>query len=314
MDCNKLGFPVLHYLTEFAQTYIPWVGDAIQPSHPLSSPFPPAFNLSQHQGLFQWASSSHQVAKVLWWWRLTSPKSAGWAGKFWRSSALVWTFVHPPPQLICWNPNASWGGVRRWSLREWLGLEGRALANALRKRLSAPLSPLLPLGIQWEVCTPEENPHLTALALWSWPSSSRTVRKKFLLFIILWYFIMVAWMDQDTQEELRLQFKSPGRIPPCSGGCWRRKWLPAPVFLPGRSHGQGNLWGCNPWGRKSWTWLSDCTTTMGEVRLVVCSSLQLIGWGSLKLWGTICFTPKSPISIYISSQNTFPETSRLMFD
>ena len=43
----------------------PWVGDAIQPSHPLSSPFPPTLNLSQHQGLFKWVSSSHQVAKVL---------------------------------------------------------------------------------------------------------------------------------------------------------------------------------------------------------------------------------------------------------
>ena len=102
-------------------------------------------------------------------------------------------------------------------------------------------------------------------------------------FIILWCFVMVAWVDQDTQEEPRLQFKSPGRIPPCSGGCWRRKWLPAPVFLPARSHGQGNLWGCNPWGRESWTWLSDWTMTTGEVRLVVCPSLQLIGWGSLKL-------------------------------
>ena len=59
------GFPVLHYLPEFAQTYIHWVSDAIQPSPSLSPPSPPAFNLSQHQGLFQWVGSSHQVAKVL---------------------------------------------------------------------------------------------------------------------------------------------------------------------------------------------------------------------------------------------------------
>ena len=56
---------VLHYLPEFAQTHIHWVGDAIQPSHPLFPPSPPAFSLSQHQGLFQWDGSSHQVAKVL---------------------------------------------------------------------------------------------------------------------------------------------------------------------------------------------------------------------------------------------------------
>ena len=53
----------LSKLLEFTLTYIHQVGDAIQPSHPLSSPSPPAFNLSQHQGLFQWVSSSHQVAK-----------------------------------------------------------------------------------------------------------------------------------------------------------------------------------------------------------------------------------------------------------
>ena len=50
---------------ELTQTHVHWVGDAIQPSHPLSLPSPPTFNLSQHQGLFQWVSSSHQVAKVL---------------------------------------------------------------------------------------------------------------------------------------------------------------------------------------------------------------------------------------------------------
>ena len=59
------GFPVLLHLLEFAETHVHWVGDAIQPSHPLSSPSPPTFNLSQHQGLFQWVSFSLQVAKVL---------------------------------------------------------------------------------------------------------------------------------------------------------------------------------------------------------------------------------------------------------
>ena len=51
MDCSMPGFPVFHFLPELAQTHIHWVGDAIQPSYPLLSPFPPAFNLSQHQGL-----------------------------------------------------------------------------------------------------------------------------------------------------------------------------------------------------------------------------------------------------------------------
>ena len=65
MDCTTQGFPVLHHLPEFLQTHVHQVSDAIQPSHPLSSPSPSAFNVSQHQGLFQWVSSLHQVAKVL---------------------------------------------------------------------------------------------------------------------------------------------------------------------------------------------------------------------------------------------------------
>jgi len=65
MNCSMPGLPVQHQLPEFTQTHIHWVDDTIQPSHPLSSPSPPAFNLSQHQSLFKWVSSSHQVAKVL---------------------------------------------------------------------------------------------------------------------------------------------------------------------------------------------------------------------------------------------------------
>ena len=60
--CSTPGFPVLHHLLELAQSHDHWVDDAIQPSHPLSPPSP-ALNLSKHQGLFQWVSSSHQVAK-----------------------------------------------------------------------------------------------------------------------------------------------------------------------------------------------------------------------------------------------------------
>ena len=65
MDSSTPGLPVHRQLLEFTQTHVHWVSDAIQPSPPLSSPSPPAFNLSQHQGLFKWDSSSHQVAKIL---------------------------------------------------------------------------------------------------------------------------------------------------------------------------------------------------------------------------------------------------------
>ena len=65
MDCSMPSFTVLHHLLELAQAHIHWVGETIQSSDSLSSPSPPAFNLSQLQGLFQWVSSSHHVAKAL---------------------------------------------------------------------------------------------------------------------------------------------------------------------------------------------------------------------------------------------------------
>ena len=64
-DCSTLGLPVPFHLPEFAQVHVHCIGDAIQPSHPLTSSFPSALNLSQHQGLFQWVSSLHQMKKIL---------------------------------------------------------------------------------------------------------------------------------------------------------------------------------------------------------------------------------------------------------
>ena len=65
MDCSTPGIPVLHYLPELAQTHVHWIGDAIQPSHPLSPPSPADLSFFQHQALLQWVGSWHQVAKVL---------------------------------------------------------------------------------------------------------------------------------------------------------------------------------------------------------------------------------------------------------
>ena len=65
MDYTTPSHPIHYQLLELTQPHVYWVGDAIQPSHPLSFPSPPTFNLSQRQGLFQWVSSLHQVAKVL---------------------------------------------------------------------------------------------------------------------------------------------------------------------------------------------------------------------------------------------------------
>ena len=87
MDCSTPGLPVHHQLPELTQTHVHWVGDTIQPSHPLLSPSPPTFNLSQYQGLFKWVSSLHQVAKVLMFSFNISPSNdiqdwfpLGWTG------------------------------------------------------------------------------------------------------------------------------------------------------------------------------------------------------------------------------------------
>ena len=79
MDYSTPGLPVHHQLLEFTQTHVCWLSDAIQPSHPLSSPSPPTFNLPQHQGLFKWVSSLHQVAKVLEY-QLQHPPSNEYSG------------------------------------------------------------------------------------------------------------------------------------------------------------------------------------------------------------------------------------------
>ena len=80
MDCSTPGFLVHHQLLELIQTHVHWVGDAIQLPHPLSSPSPPAFNLSQHQGLFQWVSSLHQLASKYWSFSFSISPSREYSG------------------------------------------------------------------------------------------------------------------------------------------------------------------------------------------------------------------------------------------
>ena len=101
MDCSTPGFPVLHYLPEFAQIHVHWVSDASQLSHPLLPPCLPALNLSQHQGLFQWVGSSNQVAKV--WELQLQHQSFQWIfmvyfllyTKFFSSPLIPENFRHP---------------------------------------------------------------------------------------------------------------------------------------------------------------------------------------------------------------------------
>ena len=87
MNHSTAGLPVQHQLPESTQTHVHWVGDAIQPSHPLLSPSPPAFNLSQNQGLFKWVSSLHQVAKC-WSFSFSISPSNEYSGLI--SSRIDW--------------------------------------------------------------------------------------------------------------------------------------------------------------------------------------------------------------------------------
>ena len=123
MDCSALGFPVHHQLSELTQTHVHWVGDAIQPSHPLSSPSPPTLNLSQHQDLFKWVlrirwpkywsfsfsiSPSHEYSGLISlrmdWLDLLAvqgtPKSllqhqSSKASVLWQSALFIVRFSHP---------------------------------------------------------------------------------------------------------------------------------------------------------------------------------------------------------------------------
>ena len=107
--CNPstLGFTVHHQLPELTQTHVRWVSDAIQPSYALSSPFPPALSLSQHQGLFQWVSSSQQVTKVL---------EFQLQPKYWTFSFSIITSKEIPG----WSPS-EWTG--------WISLQSKGLSR-----------------------------------------------------------------------------------------------------------------------------------------------------------------------------------------
>ena len=145
MNRSMPGLPIHHQLLEPAQTYVHQVGDAIQPSHPLPPPSPPAFNLSQHQDLFQWVDSSHQVAKVFigasvsvlpmniqdWFpWGLTGlislpskwlstvfSSTTVWKHQFFGAQPYLWSNSHIHTWLlgiysfdymdICWQSNVS---------------------------------------------------------------------------------------------------------------------------------------------------------------------------------------------------------------
>ena len=105
MNRSMPGLPIHHQLPEFTQTHVHQLGDAIQPSHPLSSLYPPAPNPSQHQGLFQWVNSLHEVAKVLEFW--------------------------PQHQSFQWTPRTGLDNVKFGEIEAWVILFSSALGLSL---------------------------------------------------------------------------------------------------------------------------------------------------------------------------------------
>ena len=164
MDCSTPGFPVHHQLPELTQTHVHRVGDAIQPSHPLSAPSPPTFNLSQHQGLFQWVSSSHQVAKVLefqlqhqsFQWIFMNVIKVKLVGSWFdRVNVLIRRDMRGLP----WQSSSQDSVLPKQGVQVW-SLVGELRSHTLcslakqifffKKGETWECTPLLPMQIQWE--------------------------------------------------------------------------------------------------------------------------------------------------------------------
>ena len=228
MDCSMPGLPVLHHLPELAQTHVHWISDAIQPSHPLLSPSPSAFNLSQHQGLFQWVSSLHQVAKVL---AFQFQHSVQFSHSV-ESNSLRPHESHTPGLPVHHQfPEFTQTHVHwvKWVLNfvkyflflnlliQWITLVGcertsfaylelNLLGHFIGEGDSTPL--------QYSCL---ENP----MDGGAWWAAVHGVAK-----------------SQTRLSDFTFTFMH-----------WRRKWQPTPVFLPGESQGRGSLVGCRLWGR-----------------------------------------------------------------
>ena len=143
MDCSTPGLPVHHQLPEFTQTHTHWVADAIQPSHPLSSPSLPALNLSQHQGLFKWVSSLHQVAKVLEF--QLQHQSLQWtaaaAAKSLQLCPTLCDPIHGSP------PGSPIPGILQARILEWVAI---SFSNAWKWKVKVKsLSPVRLLATPW---------------------------------------------------------------------------------------------------------------------------------------------------------------------
>ena len=214
-ECSMPGFPVPHHLPQFVQTCVHWVNDAIQPSHPLSSPSRPAFSLSQHQGLSQWIGSLHQVTKELelqhqffqWIFRID--------------------FLQDWPVWSC-CPRDSEESSPAPQFESISSLALSLLCTSLVAQSVKSLPAMKDTQVQY---LDGEDPLEKEMATHS---------------------SIPAWRIPWTEEPGGLQRVKHDWVTSLSlFTCmhWRRKWHPTPVFLPGESQGRGSPVGCHLWGR-----------------------------------------------------------------
>ena len=216
MNCSTQGLPVRHQHPEFTQTHVHRVSDAIQPSHPLSSPSPPAPNPSQYQSLFQWVNSA-------------------WGGQSTGVSALA-PFL--PKKSQGWSPS-EWTG--------WISLQSRGLSRVFSNTTVQKHQFFGALPSSQELCIPKSHmlkssPQYLIKLIYleiSWSRHNQAERK------LSGRVSLVGQVENNLTAMWETQAWSLGleKIP------WRRKWQRTPVFLPGKSYGRRSLVGYSPWDR-----------------------------------------------------------------
>ena len=244
MDCSTPGSPVLHYLPEFAQIHAHWVGDAIQPSHPLVPHSPLTFSLSQHQGLF----SMSQLFP-------SRGQSIG-------ASALASVLL---VNVQGWSP---------LGLTDLISLQSKRLSRVFSKHHDLKASVLWhsALFMVQPSCPYMTTRKTIALTIWTllakWSlcyvcHSFLSYEKIYINKISLNYMSphtfhsstlawKIPWMEESGRLEsmgsLRVGYDRATSLSLFTFMHWRRKWQPTPVFLPGESHGRWGLVGCRLWG------------------------------------------------------------------
>ena len=213
MNRSMPGLPVHHQLLEFTRTHVHRVSDAIQPSHPLSSPSPPAPNPSQHQSLFQWVNSSHEVAKVC----ILLIYEKHYIEILWFCMCLIFSLIKCSCKF------------------EWEMVDKYQKYYSLETDIYKWLDYLCPSSALWSwasLVAVSKEPTCNAGDPGLIPRSGRSSGEG------IGYPLQYSWASLVAQMVKNLQWKwRPGFDPWVGKILWRMAWQPASVFLPRESSG-----------------------------------------------------------------------------